>query len=57
MHWISIIVLNLPSLVGDGKAQPCILYMDSMGKKNKSLIEAIRIYIQIELENKLMYQA
>lgn len=42
--------------MGDGSVPLSIIYMDSMGRKNKSLIEAIRVYLQLELENKEIYQ-
>jgi hypothetical protein len=31
-------------LVDSSKGRPCILFMDSMNEKNKSVIEAIRMY-------------
>jgi Ulp1 family protease len=42
-HWSLIIVLRLPGLIDPKYGKPQIIYLDSMGEKNKSIIEAVRM--------------
>ena len=50
-HWVVIMIINLPSLLTENK-DAYILYLDSLGVKIKSIIEAVREYLRCELMDK-----
>lgn len=43
-HWSLIVVFRPWGLVDPSKGRAHILFMDSMNEKNKSVVEAVRMY-------------
>lgn len=43
-HWSLIMVVRPHALVEVSKHKPYIIFMDSMGEKNMSVMEAVRMY-------------
>ena len=54
-HWSLIIVLRPCGLVNPTLGRAHILFMDSMNEKNKSVVEAVRTYLQCELVGKKLH--
>lgn len=49
-HWCLIMVLRPCGLVDPKAGEPCILFLDSMNERNKSVVEAIRMYTFIKVD-------